>query len=296
MALGGVGVAAALAVAFGQPVKGQEQTLPPPFLRAVLAHALGKRIEISGMPVIVADKARKHLPASVPERFADRQLGRAAGGFRALGIERQDHELLDSRPVQGVEGVRDGRAAVAHPECDRHRGLATFRQGPLQRPKLALRVHRQGRASLGPDRAIGAGAAGRPEPQDHAVQDREPEPSRQLDHFRIGEELAQIAPDGSRVRRVGGAEVAEQDTETGKMRHARKIALFGFRIHNAQRTPGRSSTWNGTPDDDICRGEGRWQTSDEQRGPPGTAFPLPRRPRLGGGGARLSARARPRAP
>ena len=47
--------------------------------------------------------------------------------------------------------------------------------------------------------------------QDDAVQDRQPEQARDLDHPRIGEELGEVAPHRLGRRLVGRAEVADQD-------------------------------------------------------------------------------------
>jgi hypothetical protein len=52
---------------------------------------------------------------------------------------------------------------------------------------------------------------GRANAQDDAVQDRPPEQARDLDDARIAQELGEIAANGRRRRRVGGAEIAEDD-------------------------------------------------------------------------------------
>src|SRR5258706_12056472 len=72
-------------------------------------------------------------------------------------------------------------------------------------------MNRERGAFGGPDQLVLLGGARRPCAQHDAVQDRQPDEARQLDHARVGEEFGEVPADRPRRRRGRRAEIDEKD-------------------------------------------------------------------------------------
>ena len=163
--------------------------------------------------------------------FARRRRCRAI-----LRIERRGEDARRSpASTMFVDRRGDARIAVAHRVID----MLTSGRRVAQRFGLAPRDDAQRRAFIGPHLVVGFGRFARPCSQDDPVQDRLPGDRRDLDDARVAEEFGEIAPHRARLRRVGRAEVDQQDADLRRParrddrggRHAAAIGSNGKRAH-----------------------------------------------------------------
>jgi hypothetical protein len=92
---------------------------------------------------------------------------------------------------------------------------ARLRQALLQRCGEAPRMHRQRRAFGHPDLGVFPRHPRTAQRQDQEMQQRAPQPARELHDAMVMQELREIAAHRGRRRRRGRAEVDEQDTHLG---------------------------------------------------------------------------------
>ena len=109
----------------------------------------------------------------------------------------------------------------------------------LERRRLPVADDQERRALRRPDLPVERRRLGRPEGEHEQMEDQPPERPRQLDDPRIEQELAQIAPQRRRIRRVGRPQVGQEDA------HRRHLPVLEFGLAEVLH-PGES-TW-GVPD------------------------------------------------
>jgi hypothetical protein len=107
--------------------------------------------------------------------------------------------------------------------------VAALAEVAAEQQRLLLGPDLQRRAFRRPDGCVLARRSGRPDAQDHPVQQRQPQPARDLDHARVGEELGEVAAHRARRRGVRRAEVAEQ--HRGRRRASVRMARLGRETH-----------------------------------------------------------------
>jgi hypothetical protein len=125
-----------------------------------------------------------------------------------LRVERRGEDARASLAHHLLDGRGDPRIAVAH--CIMN---ADVRKPFAKRLGLAMCDHPERRPLVGPYLIIGFGRPPRAGPEDDPVQDRLPGDGRNLDDSGIAEELGQIAPDRSYLRRVGCSEIDQQHAD-----------------------------------------------------------------------------------
>ena len=213
VALAVVGIAGR-EVALRNAVEGEQQPLAAAVSLPVLAHALGERVQVAVVVVVVADKAQVRQPAHAPELVGEGVEHRGHRGRRVLRVHGQHQQPAHPPRAQLVQRGGDGRRAVAHAQRDReHAARRTPFQLPGERVALAEGDAQQRRALLTPHRRVGRRGALRPQPQDDAVQHQPPGELRHLDDARVAEELAQVATDRRRRRLVRCTQVGDQHAD-----------------------------------------------------------------------------------
>ena len=216
--------------ALRQPVEAHHQRLRPAVRAPVVADQVAERADVGGVVVEVPHHTQLRLVAPAGQRRRHAVDHRSRRAPRVLGIERQHEQALAARTLHPVERRRDRRFAVAHRELDHEGRAQTLAEQALEQLRLALGVEEQRRAVRGPDRRVARGRPLRTGGEHEAVEDRVPDRARELDYARVGQELAEIAPDGAGGRRFGRAEVDEQDAGArararGKRRRRRRCHL-----------------------------------------------------------------------
>ena len=145
-----------------------------------------------------------HRGNRVEYRVMDARRGRTA----ILRIERRDQYAIATGRLHARQPVADARIAVAHRPVDHH---AVQPSGQLF--GLPARIKGQWRPILGPHQTIGVRRFCRPRVQNHPAQDRLPDDRGNLDHALVRQKLLEIAFDGLLVRRIGRAEVDQQQAD-----------------------------------------------------------------------------------
>ena len=196
--------------ALGQAVEAEHQPVRPTVGHPVVADPAREGVDVAGIVVIVLDEAQLRQVAAAHRPGSDRIGNARRRRRRVLGIERQHQYPLDTGRPQRVERTGDRGLAVAHPVPHQDR-MAALAEIAGEQQRLLLGPDLERRALLHPDRGVLACRFRRPDPQDEAVQDRQPDEARYLDDARIGEELGEITPHRLGRRLVGRAEVADQD-------------------------------------------------------------------------------------
>ena len=191
-------------------MKAQHETLGLAVRHPVIVDALRQRGDVAGVVVIAVDEAPfgQRALAPAPLSHLVEHGGRRRGAV--LRIQRQHQDMLDARRLQLVERRVDRRIAVAHRHLHDH-AVAALAEIAEQELGLLCRPHGKRRALGHPDAGVLRRRLGRAHPQHDAVQDRPPHQLRDLDDPRVAEELGQIAAQRLRGRRIGRAQVAEQD-------------------------------------------------------------------------------------
>jgi hypothetical protein len=182
-----------VAAALGQPVKAHHQHRSAAVFGPVPAQVGGERVDVRGVIVEVAYQPRALW----------QDVGHALGGaFGVLRVKRHHRYVADT---EARERRSNGGRAIAHSVAYGDAELA------FKKPRLPGGVEGKGGTLGGPDRGVllgrlcGAGA------QHDAVQEGQPQPTRQLDHPRVGEEFGQIGAHGRRRGRRRRAEIDEEN-------------------------------------------------------------------------------------
>jgi len=191
--------------ALRQAVEGKQQPLSAPVRGPVRADRIGDRAHPRRIAVVIGHQVRRHVPRAAHDGFHG--LG---GGRRILRIQRNHDDAADAVAAQRGEDLGDGRIAVAHRVDDAHAGHAL-----LHGDGQALRMHRERRTARHPDPRVLARDALAAQRQDHAVQQRRPQPARQRDDQRVHQELGEVTTHGRCGRGVGRAEVDEHEGLVG---------------------------------------------------------------------------------
>ena len=85
----------------------------------------------------------------------------------------------------------------------------------LQGLRLAAGDGSERRAMFRPDQAIGLGGLAGPGGENNAAQDRLPSERRDFDDAAVREKLGELGANCPRLRRVGGAEVDQENADIG---------------------------------------------------------------------------------
>ena len=163
------------------------------------------------MVVEVAHAAHCRLVAYTRQRRADRIERGSRGARRVLRVQRQNQDAVAALLLHVVERGRHRRRAVAHRVFDDQRCFYPLAKVAAQHPRLAFGVRAQGRAVRAPDLRVALSRALGPERQDDQIQYQPPQRPRNFDHARIGQEFTQVTAHRRRGRRIGRAEVDQQD-------------------------------------------------------------------------------------
>ncbi len=205
MAAGGVAPAH---LALGEAVEAEQGVVGAEGVERRLRH-LGPRLDEARVVVEGAQRLeRRDVPDPARLRVGLRER-RAGGRGRVLREESEHEHPLDVRGRQARETLADRGPPVAHRELD----PVAVPQRLRDRVAQGAAVHEQGRALGRPDAAVRRRGAPRAEGQDHEVQERPAGRRRDVDHARVGEELAQVAPHVAGLRRVRRAEVDQEDAD-----------------------------------------------------------------------------------
>src|SRR5688572_13419024 len=224
-----VGVAAVHA-RLGDAVEAQHELVRPPVLEPVLVDVLRDGLRIAPVVVEILHEADLRRRPQLAQCLLQRVLHRARGAPRVLRVHRDHQDPPAPLGLQLREALRNRRLAVAHRRDHRHHRLVALPEISAQELCLPLVVDPERRAVGLPDAFVLASGLGRAKRQDEQVEDRQPQPSRQLDHARIGEELAQVVAHGGSRRRIGRSEVHEQHAGVGgRLRVRRHHAVLGKR-------------------------------------------------------------------
>ena len=190
----------------------------------VIADVGGQRLDVGGVVVVVLERAQRRLVADLlqPGKRHVECGGGAGGGVLRIGG--QDQDAVAAGGLHSRQGVGDGRVAVAHRVFDHERGGDFLAQPAFQQLGLLFGVDLERRAVLGPDRGVFRGRLFRSGVEDDAVEDRPPHGARDFHHARVGQELLQVRPQRPGGRRLGGAEIDQQDAGAGGL----VMGVFGF--------------------------------------------------------------------
>ena len=188
-------------------MEGEQQALAAAVHRPVRADRRGHGLHPRRIDVIVGTHPRAAVGA---EHRIDDVADRGGRRRRILRIQRQHLHLRMAGVAQLFEHGAQRRVAVTHGVDHarlRHLALHGFGQ-----PRG---VHRERRAAVHPHAGVELGHARRAEGQDHEMQDRAPQPAGQRDHAVVVQELGEIAADRLGRRRIGGAEIHQDDGGNG---------------------------------------------------------------------------------
>ena len=159
-----------------------------------LPDKLAHRTNIAGMGVEGRDDAESgHVPVS-PGKLVDAFKHAADGGGGILGKKGKDCDFIDTLPAKCGKRFLQRGLPVAHGKTQ---GEQAGFQPVTQTVRQVACVHDKGRTSGCPDLAVGPGDLSGAKGQDDAVQQQIPEKGMDVDHPRIGKELAEKGPHGS---------------------------------------------------------------------------------------------------
>ena len=138
----------------------------------------------------------------------------ARGARCVLGIQRADHDVVAALRLKLREAGGDGRGAVAHGQ--HHRPL---REQLVDHRLEPLAMDEQRGALICPDLLVRLRGFGRSERADDQVHEGPPDRRGHVDHAAVHEELPEVSTHFGGTRRVGGAEVDEEDAGLVAVRH-----------------------------------------------------------------------------
>ena len=185
-----------------------------PCLFPMLTDTGGQRGDVVGMIMVVTHEAQFRQVRTRLERARQAIEHRGSRGPRELRIERQHQDAICPTTGQLAPHLFHGRLAVGHRKLYRNLLAQRFGQTRLQRGTLTLADGHQRRAVFRPHRGIGLGDLLGASRQHQAMQDRQPEQTRQVDHAYITEKLREVATHRLGCRGFRGAEIDQHDAET----------------------------------------------------------------------------------
>ena len=171
--------------ALWQAVEGKQQVFAAAIFFAPDANGIGHGHQPARIGGVVVDHAHRQSAAIARQHVGDGRRRRR----RILRIQRQRHHALDALRFQPVQHRLQRRLAVAHGVDHAH-----CRQVRLHGSGQALRIDRQRRAFGQPDPGVLGRRLGSAQRQDHEVQQRAPQPARQLHHAAVVQEFRQVTP------------------------------------------------------------------------------------------------------
>ena len=178
------------------------------------ADTLSQRGNVAGVVVVAVYHPEFRNAAPGFQDIGHRIECRRGGRSRILRVQGQYQQPVHVVTLQLVEGGADGWVAIAHAQFHPVRLIHNVFQRRPDRLALFLRHRQQWRACLGPYLPVSLGGTARPQPQDNAVQYRPPQQPGCFDDPGVPQELCQVFPQRSRRRRIGRAEIGEQDPDS----------------------------------------------------------------------------------
>jgi len=178
-------------------------------LRPVGFQRLRERLDVAGVVVPVAHEPQLGHVAPSHELGGHGVEHGSRGAGAILGVERYHEQASQTFFFHAGEHFGHARFAIAHGPAHERFAPALGPMG-FQRVREPLGIDFERRAFVEPDAGVllrvRLGAAR----QNEEVQNRLPQPARQLDDARIGEEFAQERTHGLRGGGGRGAEIDEQ--------------------------------------------------------------------------------------
>lgn len=226
-----VGIAE-LDVARGNAVEAQQQHLAAALVLPVRLDAPRERLDIAGVVVELVDEAELGHAALRAAPVVDGIDHARGGGGRVLRVALQHEHALDAFGLQRIEPRADRGIGIAHRIAHRH-AVAAPAQHVAQALRLPFAPDLERRALGQPDARVLGGRLRGPHAQDDAVQDRQPEQARDLDHARIAEEVREIAAHGAGGGGIGRTQVAPEDGGAAMVVAGASEGLGGMRYSRA---------------------------------------------------------------